>query len=118
MPSRVRDWVSSRLALPALDYPIPARANRLDFMLGALTLAALTLLAATGIVLTQFYNPAPLDAHASVQAIITTMPLITYVRDVHAICASAAVILVFAHLASVFLRRGYRSPREGLWWSG
>src|SRR5690349_1410941 len=87
-------------------------------MLGALTLAALTLLAVTGIVLTQYYNPAPLDAHQSVQAIITTMPLIAYIRDVHAFCATAAVVLVFAHLVAVFLRRGYRNPREGLWWSG
>jgi len=43
-------WVTERLALTALDYPIPQRANRLDFMLGALTLVALTLLALTGIV--------------------------------------------------------------------
>jgi len=110
--------LSSRLALGALDYPIPARANRLDFMLGALTLAALTVLAVTGIVLTQFFNPSPLDAHSSVQAIITTMPLVSYLRDVHAWSASAAVILVFAHLSTVFWRRGYRNPREALWWSG
>lgn len=30
--------MAERLALAALDYQIPARANRLDFMLGALTL--------------------------------------------------------------------------------
>ena len=117
-PTPVKHLVESRLALRALDYPIPARANRLDFMLGALTLAALTVLAVTGIVLTQFYNPSPLDAQASVQAIITTMPLIGYLRDVHAWSASAAVLLVFAHLSFVFWRRGYRNPREALWWSG
>jgi quinol-cytochrome oxidoreductase complex cytochrome b subunit len=27
-------------------------------------------------------------------------------------------VLVFAHLAAVFWRRGFRRPREGLWWSG
>ena len=37
-----------RLALGALDYPVPARAGRLDFMLGGLTLAALVFLALTG----------------------------------------------------------------------
>lgn len=110
--------ITSRLALGALDYPIPARANRLDFMLGALTLAALTILALSGIVLTQFYNPSPLDAHASVQAIITSMPLVSYLRDAHAWSASAAVVLVFAHLSAVFWRRGFRNPREALWWSG
>lgn len=27
-------------------------------------------------------------------------------------------MLVFAHLAAVFWHRGFRQPREGLWWSG
>ncbi len=110
--------VSTRLALHALDYPVPARANRLDFMLGALTLVAITLLALTGSVLTQFYNPAPLDAHSSVRAMITSMPLVGYLRDVHVWSATAAMILVFAHLSAVFWRRGFRNPREALWWSG
>lgn len=110
--------LAQRLALDALDYPIPARANRLDFMLGALTLAALTVLALTGFVLTQFYNPAPLAAHGSVQYIVTKAPLVTYLRDVHLWSAAASMVLVLAHLAAVFWRRGFRNPREGLWWSG
>lgn len=110
--------IRSRLALDALDYPVPARANRLDFMLGALTLVALLILALTGIVLTQFYNPAPIDAHASVRAMITSMPLVGYFRDVHVWSASAGLVLVVVHLSAVFWRRGFRNPREGLWWSG
>ncbi len=110
--------LQERLALDALSYPIPARANRLDFMLGALTLAALGILAVTGIVLTQFYNPTPLGAHASVRWMIERSALVAFVRDVHVSSASAALVLVFAHLAAVFWRRGFRSPREALWWSG
>lgn len=110
--------VAERLALPALDYPIPARANRLDFMLGALTLTALMVLALTGIVLTQFYNPAPVTAHDSVRYMITSLPLVGLLRDIHVWSASAAIVLVFAHLVAVFWRRGFRRPREGLWWSG
>ncbi|HEX9579628.1 MAG TPA: cytochrome b N-terminal domain-containing protein [Gemmatimonadales bacterium] len=110
--------VAERLALDALDYPIPARANRWDFMLGALTLAALSVLTLTGIVLTQYYNPAPLGAHDSIRYIITQLPFATWLRDIHVWSASAALILVFAHLAAVFWRRGFRSPREVLWWSG
>jgi len=108
----------SRLGLHGLDYPIPARANSLDFMLGALTLATLTVLAVTGIVLTQYYNPSPLEAHASIRYLITTVPLASLVRDLHIWSASAAFVLVGAHLAAVFWRRGFREPREGLWWSG
>ncbi len=48
-----RETIPFRLGLHGLDYPVPARANRLDFMLGALTLVSLTRLAVPGIVLTQ-----------------------------------------------------------------
>jgi len=110
--------VRERFALHALEYPVPARANRLDFMLGALTLAALALLAVTGIVLTQFYNPTPLGAHESLRYVITRAPVVALLRDVHVWSAAASLVLVFAHLAAVFWRRGFRQPREGLWWSG
>lgn len=110
--------VAERLGLKGLDYEVPARANRLDFMLGATTLVALVVLAVTGIVLTQYYNPTPLDAHGSIRYMITELPLVGYLRDVHIWSASAALTLVFAHLVAVFWRRGFRNPREGLWWSG
>jgi ubiquinol-cytochrome c reductase cytochrome b subunit len=111
-------WARERFALHALEYPVPARANRLDFMLGVLTLAALTLLAVTGIVLTQFYNPTPLGAHESLRYVITRTSLVTLLRDAHVWSAAASLVLVLAHLAAVFWRRGFRRPREGLWWSG
>ena len=116
--SGIAGVIAKRLAVEGLDYPIPARANRIDFMLGALTLATLTVLAVTGIVLTQYYNPAPLAAHGSVRYLITSAPLATFMRDAHIWSASASFILVFAHLSMVFWRRGFRNPREGLWWSG
>ena len=114
----INAWVRERFALTAVEYPIPARSNRLDFMLGALTLVALTLLGVTGIVLTQFYDPAPLGARESVRYVITSLPLVSLVRDIHVWSATGAVVLVFTHLAAVFWRRGFQRPREGLWWSG
>jgi ubiquinol-cytochrome c reductase cytochrome b subunit len=113
-----RGVIADRLALAALDYPVPARANQLDFMLGAMTLVALVLLALTGIVLTQFYDPAPLSAHSSVRYIITQLPLVNYLRDVHVSSATVTMVLVVAHVAVVFWRGGFKKPREGLWWSG
>jgi ubiquinol-cytochrome c reductase cytochrome b subunit len=110
--------LGERTALDALDYSVPARANRLDFMLGGSTLAALVLLGLTGIVLTQFYNPSPVGAHESIRYVITSEPLVALLRDVHVWGATAALVLVFTHLAAVFWRRGFRQPREGLWWSG
>jgi quinol-cytochrome oxidoreductase complex cytochrome b subunit len=113
-----RSWFAERFGTRALAYEIPARANRFDFMLGGLTLAALIVLALSGIVLSQFYDPAPLGAHDSVRYIITGQPLASVLRDLHVWSASAAVVLVFTHLSTVFWRRGFRGPREGLWWSG
>ena len=111
-------WLRQRLALEASDYPVPARANRLDFMLGGLTATALVVLAVSGIVLTQFYDPSPLGAYSSMLYLVTGVPVAGWLRDVHVWSASAAVVLVFAHLAAVFWRGGFRRPREGLWWSG
>lgn len=111
-------WFRERFAQSALEYPVPARANRIDFMLGALTLAALVLLALSGSVLTLYYNPTPLAAHDSVRYLITGVPLVALLRDLHVWSASAALVLVFAHLVAVFWRRGFRRPREGLWWTG
>jgi ubiquinol-cytochrome c reductase cytochrome b subunit len=53
-----------------------------------------------------------------VRYLITSVPLVSLLRDVHVWSAAAALVLVFAHLAAVFWRRGFRNPREGLWWSG
>lgn len=116
--SRGAGWFRERFAQSALEYPVPARANRLDFMLGALTLAALVLLAVSGSILTLYYHPTPLAAHDSVRYMITGVPLVALLRDLHVWSASAALVLVFAHLAAVFWRRGFRRPREGLWWTG
>ncbi|MEO8479822.1 MAG: cytochrome b N-terminal domain-containing protein [Gemmatimonadota bacterium] len=111
-------WLQERFATGALDYPVPARSNSIDFMLGALTLVSLTLLAISGSVLTLYYTPTPLAAHDSVRYMITGVPLISLLRSVHVWSASAALAFVFAHLIAVFWRRGFRRPREGLWWTG
>ncbi|HET9064301.1 MAG TPA: cytochrome b N-terminal domain-containing protein [Gemmatimonadales bacterium] len=111
-------WWRERFAMGALEYPVPARSNRIDFMLGALTMVSLTLLAITGSVLTLYYTPTPLAAHDSVKFIISGAPLAALLRSVHVWSASAALALVFAHLVAVFWRRGFRRPREGLWWTG
>lgn len=117
-PSGAVGLLASRLGLRGFDYDVPARANRWDFVLGALTLAALVVLALTGIVLTQYYDPTPLGAYQSVRYILERSAVASLVRDLHIWAASAAMALVFAHLATVFWRRGFRNPREGLWWSG
>src|SRR2546426_12598565 len=99
-------WVRERFALAALEYPIPARSNRLDFMLGALTLVALTLLGVTGIVLTQFYATVGIAIGAGTDVAIETAGIILMKDDP----ADVPVALVLA-------RRVHRKIKQNLFWA-
>lgn len=112
-----RDWVA-RLGLHALDYPIPAEANRWPYMLGGLTTALIVLLIVTGLYLEQFYQPNPVGARDSVVYIITRAPLGDWIRSVHYWSAGALTVTITGHLGYVFWRRSYRKPRELTWWAG
>lgn len=110
--------VGSRLALGALEYRIPAIANKLPYMLGGLTFAGLTVLVVTGILLDQYYNPNPVAAHDSIVYIMTRVPLGGWLRGVHYWGAAAVLVTSLLHLIYVFWRRSYHRPREVTWWAG
>lgn len=114
---RTSPW-RERLGGSALDYSIPPIANRPPYWLGGLTLVSFIVLAVTGLLLAQFYQPSPLGAHDSVVYIITRVPLGDVLRSLHAVSASAMVVTLVAHLAFVFRRRAYVRPREVTWWAG
>ncbi|MBX6362292.1 MAG: cytochrome bc complex cytochrome b subunit [Gemmatimonadetes bacterium] len=115
--SSARSW-RARFALDALHYPVAPTANRVPYMLGGLTFFGILLLIVTGVLLDQFYNPAPLGAHDSVVYIVTRVPLGWWLRALHYWGASIVLVTVFLHLCWVFARRSYRPPREVQWWSG
>ncbi len=111
-------WTSERLALSALGYRIPSMANRLPDMLGGLTAILLIVLIASGLYLSQFYNPDPVGAHDSVRYIIARAPLGDWVRSLHWWATTGLVLTIVGHLVYTFLRRSYRKPREVTWWAG
>jgi ubiquinol-cytochrome c reductase cytochrome b subunit len=115
---RFLDAVDERLGLDALRYPVPEHANNLAWSLGGLTAATLVILFATGIVLAQFYNPAPEVANASVRDIVLNVPLGRYVRGVHYWGAQAMYVLAVLHLLRVFFHGSYKRPREANWLIG
>ena len=117
-PSRLKATLRERLALHALDYPIPPSANQLRYMLGGLTFVGIVVLIVTGLLLDQFYNPSPLAAHDSVLYIMTRVRLGNWVRSLHYWAATVVFITVFLHLGYVFWRRSYARPREVTWWAG
>src|SRR6266496_5967753 len=80
---RILDALDERLGLKGLQYPIPEHANKLAYSLGGLSLITFALMVATGIFLTQYYNPDPARAHESVRAIIDSVTLGSFVRAFH-----------------------------------
>ncbi len=117
-PLHYKDWLRSRLAADALDYPIPKKANRWTYMLGGLTAFFVLVLVLSGLYLAQFYDPTPAGAHDSVLYIITRAPLGDWVRSLHYWSAGAVTLTVVTHIAYVFWRRSYKKPRELTWWAG
>lgn len=116
--ARAADVLDERLGLKALQYPVPEHANNLGWSLGGLTAAALFILIATGIFLTQFYNPTPEVANASVREIVTGVWAGRFIRGVHYWTAQAMYILAALHLLRVFFTGSYKRPREANWLIG
>ena len=116
--ARAADVLDERLGLKALQYPVPEHANNLGWSLGGLTAAALFILIATGIFLTQFYNPTPEVANASVRHIVTGVWAGRFVRGVHYWTAQAMYVLAALHLLRVFFTGSYKRPREANWLIG
>ncbi len=116
--ARAIDAIDERLGLKSLQYPVPEHANTLGWSLGGVTAAALLILIATGIILTQFYNPTPEVANASVRDIVTNVWGGRFVRGVHYWTAQAMYVLAALHLLRVFFTGSYKRPREANWLIG
>jgi hypothetical protein len=112
---RALDALDERLGLKGLQYPIPAHANTLAYSLGGLTLITFVLLVATGVFLTQYYNPDPAVAHGSVRHIITGVTGGEFIRSFHYWGAMAMIVLVGLHLLRGFASASFKRPREGNW---
>jgi ubiquinol-cytochrome c reductase cytochrome b subunit len=115
---RAADALDERLGIKGLQYPVPEHANKLAYSLGGLTLITFLVMVATGIVLTQYYDPDPTRAHASVVNITTGVTLGRFIRGVHYWGAMAMIVLVGLHLLRVFVSGSFKRPREGNWTIG
>jgi menaquinol-cytochrome c reductase cytochrome b subunit len=62
-----------------------------------------------------YYKPDPDSAYASIQAITNDLTLGWLVRGMHKWGASVFIILMFLHMARVFLFGAYKYPRELNW---
>jgi menaquinol-cytochrome c reductase cytochrome b subunit len=83
--------------------------------LGSASLTAFLVQAITGVILAMYYRPDPNSAYASIQHITNDVTLGWLVRGMHRWGASVFIILMFFHMARVFLYGAYKYPRELNW---
>jgi ubiquinol-cytochrome c reductase cytochrome b subunit len=107
----------SKLIKPVAEHPVPPNLNWW-YVLGSATLVAFIVQVVTGVALAFSYVPAPNSAYESLQFITSQAVLGSIVRGLHYWGASAMVLLIFAHMAHVFVTGSYKFPREVNWLTG
>jgi menaquinol-cytochrome c reductase cytochrome b subunit len=113
------DWLEERSGLVGATkyflFRLVPRDTNWFHTLGSATLTAFLVQAVTGVVLAMYYKPDPDSAYASIQAITNDVTLGWLVRGMHRWGASVFIILMFLHMARVFLFGAYKYPRELNW---
>lgn len=100
------------------DYPVPIHGKSIFYTLGGISLIGFLILFLTGILIAQFFNPIPGQAHDSVYALMVEVPGGRYLRSLHYWVAQAVIVLLLLHLTRVFLSGAYKSPRRLTWLVG
>ncbi len=100
-------------------YPVKMRREEIGFRyswyLGAISTVLFGSLVVSGIYLMFFYVPSPASAYSNIQTIQTEVAFGQYVRNVHRWSAHLMVLAVAFHMARVFYRGAYKSPKEFNW---
>jgi quinol-cytochrome oxidoreductase complex cytochrome b subunit len=113
------DWLDERSGLVGgvkyfLFRKVPSDINWMQ-TLGSATLTAFLVQALTGVILAMYYRPDPNTAYQSIQHITNDITFGWLVRGMHRWGASVFIILMFFHMARVFLFGAYKFPRELNW---
>jgi quinol---cytochrome c reductase cytochrome b subunit, bacillus type len=113
------DWIDERSALVRgtryfLFRRVPGDISWAH-TLGSATLTAFLVQAVTGVILAMYYKPDPDKAYESIQYITNDVTLGWLVRGMHRWGASVFIILMFFHMARVFIFGAYKYPRELNW---
>jgi len=113
------DWLEERSGIVGgvryfLFRKVPSDTNWFH-TLGSATLTAFLVQAGTGVILAMFYRPTPDEAYESIRHITDEVTLGWLVRGMHRWGASVFIILMFFHMARVFLFGAYKYPRELNW---
>jgi ubiquinol-cytochrome c reductase cytochrome b subunit len=104
--------------ISSLNYPVPAHGRTLAYTLGGITFVGFMVLFASGLLLQQFFDPAPERAYTSVEHLVKTVPGGAFLRAFHYWAAQAVVLTLLLHLARVFFGGAYKAPRTLTWYFG
>ncbi len=85
---------------------------------GMALLVLLSVLVATGGLLSLVYSPSVDEAYQSVEYITHQQPLGWFVRGLHYWSGGLFVVMLFLHVCRQLMLGGYKSPREGTWLVG
>ena len=121
MVSSMLRWVADRFGLnPIWDHILDRQVPKDPWYHGdgMALMAMLTVLVATGVLLSMGYCPAIDEAYQSVNYMTTQQTLGWFVRGLHYWSAGVMVVLLFLHLCRQLLLGGYKSPREATWLVG
>lgn len=115
------DWLEERTALPGMwrrfaEHPVPG-GPRVTNVLPAVLVYLFVQQAVLGVLMTAHYSPSASDAWASTAYLNDQLASGWFIRGLHHYGASAMILATVAYLAQLVIGRGYRRPRELVWWS-
>src|SRR5437870_4015146 len=97
---------------------VPIHRHTIWYYFGGMTLFLFTVQAVTGILLLLYYRPTAESAFESVQFIMAEVRFGWLIRSIHSWSANLMILTLFIHMASVYLTRAYRPPRQMTWITG
>ena len=115
-------WVDERTGIKTalrnfLFEDIPASAGWPQ-VFGSVALFLFLVQALTGLLLAFNYAPTPGEAYDSLLYIVRQVTAGKMIRGLHHWGASLMIVVVFLHMAQVFIYGAYRKPREATWIAG
>ena len=118
-PIDVAGWVDQRTGatsfVTGMLYRKVPKGTNWFYTLGSATLFAFAMQALTGVFLSMYYTPSPVEAYGSITHLTNDVFLGEFVRGTHKWGASVMTILIFLHMGRVFFFGAYKYPRELNW---
>jgi cytochrome b6 len=116
-------WFEDRFGISGISgflqkKEIPLHRHTIWYYTGSAILIFFVIQIVTGIMLAMYYKPTLDLANASVNRIVTEIPMGWIVRSLHSWSSTFMIALVLIHLISIMMTKAYRKPREATWMTG